>query len=111
MAAPLSFRQNFIEILYFQEVLMVRQLYKPLLRSLLSEQMRRFRSQRRLTQEQMAERLRVAPRSYADLEHEKYTCSALTVFLFLTLLEDEDIIHLVRSLQKQIEQADHHDAA
>ena len=70
-----------------------------------------YRKKKGYSQEQMAERLRVAPRSYADLEHEKYTCSALTVFLFLTLLEDEDIIHLVRSFQKQIEQADHHDAA
>lgn len=90
---------------------MLRQTYKSLLRSALSEQMRRFRSQRRLTQEQMAERLCVAPRSYVDLEHEKYTCSALTVFLFLILLEDEDIIHCIRGLQKQIEQVDHHDAA
>lgn len=90
---------------------MLRQIYKSLLRSLLSKQIRHFRSQRHLTQEQMAERLCVAPRSYADLEHEKYGCSALTVFLFLALLEDKEIIYLVRSFQKQMEQADHHDAA
>ena len=65
---------------------MLRKQYKTLLRRFLSREIRKYRTQCKLTQEQISERLCMAPRSYADLEHGACGCAGLTVVLFLLLL-------------------------
>ena len=90
---------------------MLRQQYKSLLGCFLSEEVRKYRKQCRLTQEQLSERLCMAPRSYADLEHGVCGCSGLTVVLFLLQLKDEEVLQLLRSVRKVLEEAEHHDVA
>lgn len=41
-----------------------------------------------LTQNQMAEKLNIGSRAYADLERGKFCCSAITLVFFLLLCED-----------------------
>lgn len=90
---------------------MLRQQYKYCLRRFFSKGMRKYRKHNRLTQEQMSERLCMAVRSYADLEHGECGCSGLTVVLFLLLLKDADVLELLHSARKELEEADRHDAA
>ena len=71
---------------------MLRKQYKTLLRRFLSREIRKYRTQCKLTQEQISERLCMAPRSYADLEHGACGCSGLTVVLFNLGLGDLKII-------------------
>lgn len=89
----------------------MRKYYKRLLQDFLAEQIRRFRMERGYTQEQMAERLRISPRSYIDLEHKRYGCSGLTCFFFLVMLDVEALLRLVNDFRELIERADRHDAA
>lgn len=89
----------------------MRQQDKHLMQDFLSDRIRRFRVEQHLTQEKMAELLRVSPRSYADLEHGKYACSGLTVLMFLVQLDGERLLRLVRDFREQIERSDDHDAA
>lgn len=90
---------------------MLRQHYKHLVRDLLSTRLRQYRGEARLTQEQMAEQLCVATRSYADLEQGKYGCSGLTVIRFLLLLGDGEALRLIHIAGEQMEEADQHDVA
>lgn len=90
---------------------MLRQQYKSLLSCFLSGEVRKYRTQSRLTQEQLSERLCMAPRSYADLEHGVCGCSGLTVVLFLLQLKDEEVLQLLHSVRKVLEEADRHDVA
>ncbi|MDE6455033.1 MAG: helix-turn-helix domain-containing protein [Dysosmobacter sp.] len=90
---------------------MLRQKYKSFLRGFLSKEIRKYRTQRQLTQEQISERLCMAPRSYADLEHGACGCSGLTVMLFLLLLKDEEVLQLLHAAREELEEAGRHDAA
>ena len=53
-----------------------------------------------MTQEEMAEILHVAPRSYADQERGIYGFSALSFLYFLFLLSDSEILDLLRDLRE-----------
>lgn len=90
---------------------MPRQEYKNRLRKLFSGRLRQLRTEAQLTQEQMAERLCVAPRSYADLEQGKYGCSGLTVIRLLIFLGDTEALGLLHAAEQQMKEADQHDAA
>ncbi|MDO4314275.1 MAG: hypothetical protein Q4C45_00765 [Oscillospiraceae bacterium] len=59
----------------------------------------------------MAERLRISPRSYIDLEHKRYGCSAMTFGFFLLMLDMDALIQLINDFRELIEKADQHDAA
>ena len=50
--------------------------YPALLAELLSRELSSLRRQKALTQEAMAEQLRISSRAYSDLERGKYTASA-----------------------------------
>lgn len=89
----------------------MRTYYKRLLQDFLAEQIRRFRAEHSYTQEQMAERLRISPRSYIDLEHKRYGCSAMTFGFFLLMLDMDALIQLINDFRELIEKADQHDAA
>lgn len=90
---------------------MLRQQYKFLLRRFLSGEIRKYRIQCRLTQEELSERLCMAPRSYAYLEHGACGCSGLTVVLFMLLLKDEEVLQLLHTARKELKEAGEHDAA
>lgn len=90
---------------------MLRQQYKSHLRRFFSKEIQKYRTQCHLTQEEISERLCMAPRSYADLEHGTCGCSCLTVVLFLLLLKDEEVLQLLRSARKELKEAEQHDAA
>lgn len=65
--------------------------YKELLKELLSELTWEIRTERKLSQDVMAEMLRITTRAYGDLERGKYCFSAIALlFLFLFLLEVEE---------------------
>nr|WP_325300529.1 helix-turn-helix domain-containing protein [uncultured Dysosmobacter sp.] len=89
----------------------MRKYYKYLLQDFLAEEIRRYRAENGMTQEQMAEALRVSPRSYIDLEHKKYGCSAVTAFFFLIRLDMETLLRLLNDFRALVERADRHDVA
>lgn len=60
-----------------------------------------YRQSRCLSQERMAELLHISTRSYADLEHEKFCCSGMTLVMFLVQLSDDEITHLVNEFRKR----------
>lgn len=65
--------------------------YKEILKDLLSEMTWEIRTERKLSQDVMAEVLRITTRAYGDLERGKYCFSAIALlFLFLFLLEVEE---------------------
>lgn len=65
-------------------------LYKSTLRSFLSEFASSLRKSRGMTQEEMAEKLRITGRAYSDLERGIYCFSTVAlIFLLLMLKEDE----------------------
>lgn len=111
MAALTGFRQNFIKILCSGGSFMSRQKYKLLLRKVFSEEIKKCRTQRQLTQEQMAERLCMEPRSYIDLEHGECGCSGLTVVLFLLQLKDEEVLRLLCGVKEELKKVNRNDAA
>ena len=61
--------------------------YPALLAELLSIELHSLRQQKSLTQEAMAERLRISSRAYSDLERGKYAASALTLLFLFSILE------------------------
>lgn len=89
----------------------LRQYYKRLLQDFLAEQIRRYRRENGLTQERMAEALRISPRSYIDLEHGRYGCSMMTAIFFLVNLDKEPLFQLWNDLRELVKRADQHDAA
>ena len=56
--------------------------YKQLLKELFCGHLRRFRQRMELSQDEMAERLRVSSRAYGDLERGKYCFSAVALLFF-----------------------------
>ena len=61
--------------------------YPALLAELLSEELSSLRQQMALTQEAMAEQLRISSRAYSDLERGRYAASAPTLLFFFSMLE------------------------
>ncbi|MCD8356890.1 MAG: helix-turn-helix transcriptional regulator [Clostridia bacterium] len=80
---------------------MLKQKYT--VQSYLSEQLRLFRSENGLSQEKMSEYLHIVPRSYFDLEHEKYGLSLKTFVCFILLLSDDRLLNLRDNLRGIIE--------
>jgi len=68
--------------------------YKDLLQEFLAERFKDCRTENRFTQEVMAEKLHISPRSYAYLEGGTYGCSAATLMFFFLILSDEEVIQL-----------------
>ena len=80
--------------------------YKLILRVLLRVELREYRKSCGNTQEEMAEKLHISTRSYADLEHGKYGVSTITLLFFLALLPDAKMTELVRRFNFQAKEAD-----
>ena len=65
--------------------------YKEILRKFFSEYVGALRKRRGLTQEQMAEKLRITGRAYSDLERGIYCFSTVALVFLLLMLEEGEI--------------------
>ena len=85
--------------------------YPALLAELLSEELSSLRQQMELTQEAMAERLRISSRAYSDLERGRYAASAPTLMFLFSMLDAEAQGDLVRQFIKRVQALEGTDAA
>ena len=79
------------------------QQYKLLLKVLLMERVKTHRKALRITQETMAEYLRISPRSYISLERGDNGFSATTLMFFLLILSEEDVLRLCGDFRALVE--------
>lgn len=85
--------------------------YPALLAELLSKELYSLRQQKSLTQEAMAEQLRISSRAYSDLERGKYAASAPTLLLLFSMLEADAQRVLIQQFMKQVQALEGTDAA
>ena len=85
--------------------------YPALLAELLSEELSSLRQQKALTQEAMAEQLRISSRAYSDLERGRYAASAPTLLFLFSMLEADAQIALVRQFMNRVQALEGTDAA
>ena len=67
----------------------MRQIYHEILKKQFYDHVVRTRDDKHLTQAEMAERLAMADRSYIELDHGNFGCSAVTLALYLCYLCDD----------------------
>ena len=79
--------------------------YKEILRKFFSEYVSALRKRRGLTQEQMAEKLRITGRAYI------YCFSAVALVFLLLMLEEGEIKELLSSLRDEIEKVEGREVA
>ena len=85
--------------------------YQALLEELLSKELYSLRQQKSLTQEAMAEQLRISSRAYSDLERGKYAASAPTLLFLFSMLEAHAQRVLIQQFMKQVQALEGTDAA
>ena len=85
--------------------------YPALLSELLSAELSSLRQQMALTQEAMAERLRISSRAYSDLERGRYATSAPTLMFLLSMLDAEAQSALIRQFVQRVQALEGTDAA
>ena len=85
--------------------------YPALLAELLSKELYSLRQQKSLTQEAMAEQLRISSRAYSDLERGKYADSAPTLLFLFSMLEADAQGALVRRFMNRVQVLEGTDAA
>ena len=85
--------------------------YPVLLSELLSTELSSLRQQMALTQEAMAERLRISSRAYSDLERGRYAASAPTLMFLFSMLDAEALDALVQQFMKRVQALEGTDAA
>ena len=85
--------------------------YPALLSELLSTELSSLRQQMALTQEAMAERLRISSRAYSDLERGRYAASAPTLMFLFSMLGAEALDALVQQFMKRVQALEGTDAA
>ena len=85
--------------------------YPALLAELLSEELSSLRQQMALTQEAMAERLRISSRAYSDLERGRYAASAPTLLFLFSMLDAEAQGALVQQFMDRVQALEGTDAA
>ena len=85
--------------------------YPALLSELLSAELSSLRQKMALTQEAMAEQLRISSRAYSDLERGKYATSAATLMFLFSMLEADAQSALVRRFMNRVQALEGTDAA
>ena len=85
--------------------------YKSLLRNWFSAQIKAFRKVRKLTQEEMSERLHITARAYSDLERGRSCCSAVALIFFLLMLEPSEVNDFLNQIRKQFQIQDQKEVA
>lgn len=78
--------------------------YKELLKHILASYADSLRSSRKLTQEQMAEQLRISNRSYSDLERGIYCFSASSLLFLLLQLDESARSSLLEDFRSAVEE-------
>ena len=76
--------------------------YKTMLRSFCSEYVSALRKSKGLTQEEMAEKLRITGRAYSDLERGVYCFSTVALVFLLLMLEESEVQALLSPLRDEI---------
>lgn len=76
---------------------------KDAMKPIVCNWLRRYRSQHKLTQEQMARAFMISGRSYSDLEHGSCCPSGLTFAMFLTFLSKEEQKEFLSDIRAEIE--------
>ena len=66
---------------------------------------------RGLTQEEMAEKLRITGRAYSDLERGIYCFSAVALVFLLLMLEEGEIKEVLSPLREEIEKVESREVA
>ena len=85
--------------------------YPALLTELLCTELSSLLQQMALTQEAMAERLRISSRAYSDLERGRYAASAPTLMFLFSMLDAEALDALVQQFMKRVQALEGTDAA
>ena len=85
--------------------------YPALLAELLSKELYSLRQQKSLTQEAMAEQLRISSRAYSDLERGRYAASAPTLLFLFSMLDAEAQGALIRQFMQRAQALEGTDAA
>jgi transcriptional regulator with XRE-family HTH domain len=76
--------------------------YKLMVKALLTEYAGSLRRNRCLTQERMAEQLRITGRAYGDLERGKYCFSPHPLLFLLSMLEDDELSTLINEFRRRV---------
>ena len=74
--------------------------YKDAVREHLSSYVCQLRQRRGLTQEEMAEKLRITARAYGDLERGKFCFSAPALMALLLILKEDEVAELLNDFRK-----------
>ena len=85
--------------------------YRALARNFLAETTNALRKRRNLTQDEMAERLRITSRAYGDLERGKYCFSAVALLFLLLMLSEDEAKDFLREFRKRVDELEHKEAA
>ena len=85
--------------------------YKEILREFFSKYVSTLRRRRGLTQEEMAEKLRITGRAYSDLERGIYCFSAVALVCLLLMLEEGEIKEILSLLREEIEKVENREVA
>ena len=85
--------------------------YRALARNFLAEYVNALRKRRNLTQDEMAERLRITSRAYGDLERGKYCFSAVALLFLLLMLSEDVAKDFLREFRKRVDELEHKEAA
>ena len=85
--------------------------YRVLARNFLAETTNALRKRRNLTQDEMAERLRITSRAYGDLERGKYCSSAVALLFLLLMLSEEEVKDFLKEFRKRVDELEHKEAA
>ncbi len=85
--------------------------YRALARNFLAEYVNALRKRRNLTQDEMAERLRITSRAYGDLERGKYCFSAVALLFLLLMLSEDEAKDFLREFRKRVDELEHKEAA
>lgn len=86
-------------------------LYKSTLRSFLSEFASSLRKSRGMTQEEMAEKLRITGRAYSDLERGIYCFSTVALIFLLLMLKEDEMKEFLTALRGKITKAEGREVA
>ena len=86
-------------------------LYKSTLRSFLSEFASSLRKSRGMTQEEMAEKLRITGREYSDLERGIYCFSTVALIFLLLMLKEDEMKEFLTALRGEITKAEGREVA
>ncbi len=85
--------------------------YKTLVKEFLAEYTGTLRKFRNLTQEEMAERLRITSRAYGDLERGKYCFCTIALLFLLLMLNEEELRIFLKKYRERVYALEHEGAA